>query len=141
MPRNPTEAARRGVCLVPADRRRHGLMLEKSVLFNLGAVVVGARRDSSPWYSLSRARERARRQISRLLIKARSPESLARELSGGNQQKVVVGKWLETSPRVFLLDDPTRGVDVGAKRELYGLIRRMSADGESFCSARRNCLN
>ncbi len=136
LPRNPTEAARRGVCLVPADRRRHGLMLEKSVLFNLGAVVVGARSDGSPWYSLRRARERAKRQISRLLIKARSPDSLARELSGGNQQKVVVGKWLETAPQVFLLDDPTRGVDVGAKRELYGLIREMSADGGIvlFCS-------
>jgi ribose transport system ATP-binding protein len=135
LPRNPTEAARRGVCLVPADRRRHGLMLEKSVLFNLGAVIVGARR-GGPFYSVRRARERAMRQISKLFIKARSPDSLARELSGGNQQKVVIGKWLETAPRVFLLDDPTRGVDVGAKREVYGLIRQMSADGGIvlFCS-------
>jgi ribose transport system ATP-binding protein len=136
LPRNPTEAARRGVCLVPADRRRQGLMLEKSVLFNLGAVVVGAHRKGSPWYSLREARERAARQISRLLLKTRSPDSLVGELSGGNQQKVVVGKWLETAPQVFLLDDPTRGVDVGAKREIYGLIRRMSADGGIvvFCS-------
>jgi ABC-type sugar transport system ATPase subunit len=135
LPRNPTEAARRGVCLVPADRRRHGLMLEKSVLFNLGAVMVGARQNG-PFYSVRGARERAMRQISRLFIKARSPDSLARELSGGNQQKVVIGKWLETAPRVFLLDDPTRGVDVGAKREVYDLIRQMSADGGIvlFCS-------
>jgi ribose transport system ATP-binding protein len=129
LPRNPTDAARRGVCLVPADRRRQGLMLEKSVLFNIGNVVVGARRGGPPWYSLRRARERAERQIAGLLIKTRSPDSLANELSGGNQQKIVIGKWLESSPRVFLLDDPTRGVDVGAKREIYGLIRRMSTDG------------
>ena len=111
-------------------------MLEKSVLFNLGAVIEGAHKVGSLWYSLRRARERAERQISRMFIKARSPESLTKELSGGNQQKVVVGKWLETAPRVFLLDDPTRGVDVGAKREVYGLISQMSADGGIvlFCS-------
>jgi ribose transport system ATP-binding protein len=129
LPSNPTNSARRKICLVPADRRRHGLMLEKSVLFNLGNVVVGALPGRSPWYSLRQARERAQRQISRMLIKTRSPHSLASQLSGGNQQKVVIGKWLEISPRVFLLDDPTRGVDVGAKREIYGLIRQMSADG------------
>src|SRR5690606_12311517 len=55
--------------------------------------------------------------------------TLAGQLSGGNQQKVVIGKWLEIAPKVFLLDDPTRGVDVGAKREIYGLIREMSANG------------
>ena len=66
---------------------------------------------------------------SRLRIKARSPETLAHQLSGGNQQKVVIGKWLEIGPKIFLLDDPTRGVDVGAKREIYGLIREMSAAG------------
>ena len=59
----------------------------------------------------------------------RSPDALVGELSGGNQQKTVVGKWLEVAPRVILLDDPTRGVDVGAKREIYALIRRISADG------------
>jgi ribose transport system ATP-binding protein len=98
-------------------------------------VMVGARQNG-PFYSVRGARERAMRQISRLFIKARSPDSLARELSGGNQQKVVIGKWLETAPRVFLLDDPTRGVDVGAKREVYDLIRQMSADGGIvlFCS-------
>ena len=77
----------------------------------------------------SRPRERARRQIDALRIKAGSAWSLANSLSGGNQQKVVIGKWLEIGPDVFLLDDPTRGVDVGAKREIYGLIREMSANG------------
>ena len=129
LPRSPTEAARRGVCLVPADRRRNGLMLDKSILFNISHVVVGALRTGLPWFDQSDALARAQRQIGRLRIKAGSPFSLANELSGGNQQKVVIGKWLEIAPSVILLDDPTRGVDVGAKREIYALIRQMSADG------------
>jgi ribose transport system ATP-binding protein len=129
LPKNPTDAARRGVCLVPADRRRNGLMLDKSILFNISQVIFGAQPGPLSWYSQRLARERAARQIGRLRIKARSPDTLANQLSGGNQQKVVIGKWLEIAPKVFLLDDPTRGVDVGAKREIYGLIREMSAAG------------
>ncbi len=81
------------------------------------------------WYGRRRARARAERQIDNLRIRARRADTLANQLSGGNQQKVVIGKWLEIGPRVFLLDDPTRGVDVGAKREIYALIREMSAEG------------
>jgi ribose transport system ATP-binding protein len=129
LPRSPTDAARRGVCMVPADRRRNGLMLDKSILFNISQVVFGAEKGALSWYSQRLARRRAERQIHDLRIKAGSPYTLANQLSGGNQQKVVIGKWLEIAPRVFLLDDPTRGVDVGAKREIYGLIRQMSANG------------
>ena len=129
LPRSPGEAARRGVCMVPADRRRHGLMLDKSILFNISQVAFGAHHGALGWYSQHRARERAARQIAALRIKARSAAARVDELSGGNQQKVVIGKWLEIGPRIFLLDDPTRGVDVGAKREIYGLIREMAANG------------
>jgi ABC-type sugar transport system ATPase subunit len=129
LPRSPTEAGRRGIALVPADRRRNGLMLDKSVLFNISHVAVGALKNGLPWFDHGTALDRAVRQIDRLRIKTRSPHSLVGQLSGGNQQKTVLGKWLEIEPRVILLDDPTRGVDVGAKREIYGLIRRMSADG------------
>ncbi|TPI59048.1 sugar ABC transporter ATP-binding protein [Mesorhizobium sp. B3-1-7] len=128
LPKNPTDAARRNVCLVPADRRRNGLMLDKSILFNISNIVVGARDDGPSWFSPKVALGRAGRQIEALRIKGR-PHALTNSLSGGNQQKVVIGKWLEIGPQVFLLDDPTRGVDVGAKREIYGLIRQMSADG------------
>jgi ribose transport system ATP-binding protein len=113
---------------VPADRRRNGLMLDKSILFNISNVAVGARDGGSPWYLPKAALGRARRQIDALRIKG-SPYALANSLSGGNQQKIVIGKWLEIGPQVFLLDDPTRGVDIGAKREIYALIRQMSADG------------
>ncbi|MDB5525725.1 MAG: ribose transport system ATP-binding protein [Rhizobium sp.] len=128
IPRSPTEAARRQVCLVPADRRHHGLMLDKSILFNISNVVVGARDGGSPWFLPKVALARANRQITAMRIKG-APHAPVNSLSGGNQQKVVIGKWLEIGPEVFLLDDPTRGVDVGAKREIYGLIRQMSAEG------------
>ena len=128
LPKSATEAARRNVCLVPADRRRNGLMLDKSILFNISNVAVGARDGGSLWYLPKAALGRARRQIDALRIKG-SPYALANSLSGGNQQKIVIGKWLEIGPQVFLLDDPTRGVDIGAKREIYALIRQMSADG------------
>jgi ribose transport system ATP-binding protein len=129
LPRGPTDAARRGIALVPADRRRNGLMLDKSVLFNISQVAIGALKGGLPWFDHGTALERAFRQIDRLRIKTPSPYALAGELSGGNQQKTVVGKWLEVAPKVILLDDPTRGVDVGAKREIYLLIRRISAEG------------
>jgi ABC-type sugar transport system ATPase subunit len=129
LPRSPTDAARRGVCMVPADRRRNGLMLDKSILFNISQVAFGARKGALGWYSQRLARRRAERQIAALRIKTRSADALANQLSGGNQQKIVIGKWLEIAPKVFLLDDPTRGVDVGAKREIYALIREMSANG------------
>ncbi len=128
LPHNTTEAARRGVCLVPGDRKRHGLMLDQSIVFNISQVAVGAVGQSA-MFRRGEARSRASRQIARLRIKTRSPDTLVNHLSGGNQQKVVIGKWLEIAPRVILLDDPTRGVDVGAKREIYELIREMSADG------------
>ncbi len=129
IPHNPTQAARRGVCLVPADRRRNGLMLEKSLVDNIAQVAVGALRTRQVWLRRDQLLASAERQIHNLHIKTRSPYHLANQLSGGNQQKVVIGKWLEVAPDVVLLDDPTRGVDVGAKREIYLLIRQLSAEG------------
>ena len=128
VPRHTTEAARRGICLVPADRRHHGLMLDKSILFNISQIAVGAMNKGSPWFGRRRAEERAQRQIRQLRIRTQSSRTLSSQLSGGNQQKVVIGKWLEIAPKVILLEDPTRGVDVGAKREIYELIREISAD-------------
>jgi ABC-type sugar transport system ATPase subunit len=129
LPHSSTAAARRGISLVPADRRKQGLMLEKTVATNIAHVVVGAMRARSPWLSRSELREAANRQIRDLQIKTPSPWTPVNQLSGGNQQKVVVGKWLEVGPKVVLLDDPTRGVDVGAKREIFAIMRRLAAEG------------
>ena len=129
LPRSPTQAARRGISLVPADRRNQGLMLDRSVLRNITLVTVGAVASRDPWLSPGRMLEATRRQIERLRIRVGSPEDAVSSLSGGNQQKVVLGRWLEAEPRLLLLDDPTRGVDVGAKREIYLLIRQLADEG------------
>lgn len=128
LPTTPTAAARRGVSLVPADRRNQGLMLDRSIVRNMTLVSVGAlggKRFLSPGSMLAATR----RQIEKLRIKVGDPNAPAGSLSGGNQQKVVLGRWLEIDPSVLLLDDPTRGVDVGAKREIYLLIRRLAEEG------------
>ena len=129
LPSTPTVAARRGVSLVPADRRNQGLMLERSVAHNITLASIGAMAGGRAFIKAGAMLEATRRQIERLRIKVRDPEAHAGSLSGGNQQKVVVGRWLEINPSVLLLDDPTRGVDVGAKREIYLLIRQLAEEG------------
>jgi ABC-type sugar transport system ATPase subunit len=130
-PDSPTAAARRRISLVPADRRHQGLMLGSSIATNIAQVAVGTLPSRRPWLDRRAIRAAARRQIDGLRIRADGPGQIVGQLSGGNQQKVVVGKWLEVSPTVFLLDDPTRGVDVGAKREIYRLIRELADAGRT----------
>ena len=129
LPKSATGAAGRGICLIPADRRHQGLMLNKSVEDNLAHVSIGALGQGRPWLNRQLLRAAAYRQINDLHIHPPLSRVRASQLSGGNQQKVVIGKWLEISPQVILLDDPTRGVDVGAKQEIYALIQRLAADG------------
>jgi ABC-type sugar transport system ATPase subunit len=130
LPTTPINAARRRICFVPADRKRSGLMLEKTILSNIAHVTIGSLKQPRPWLNRQDLANRTQQQIDALNIRTRSPFTLANQLSGGNQQKVVIGKWLEVAPNLILLDDPTRGVDVGAKREIYLLIRQMGADGK-----------
>jgi ribose transport system ATP-binding protein len=130
-PTSPTEAARRRISLVPADRRHQGLMLERSVAMNVVQVSMGTLQSRRPWLDRRAMVAAARRQIDGLRIRTEGPGAPAGQLSGGNQQKVVIGKWLEIGPTVFLLDDPTRGVDVGAKREIYRLIRELADAGRT----------
>src|SRR5260370_28393763 len=104
-------------------------MLEKSTAANIAHVAVGTIRSGSSWLARREVAAMADRQIRSRQIKTPSPWTTANALSGGNQQKIVLGKWLEVRPSVVLLDDPTRGVDVGAKREIYQLIRRLASEG------------
>jgi len=126
--RSPRHAVRDGVGLVPSDRKAQGLVLEMSVRENLmmasTASLLRIRRPSA-------ARELAavNDAIRDLQIRSRSPQAPVSTLSGGNQQKVVLGKWLMTSPRLLMLDDPTRGVDVGAKAEIYRLLHEAARRG------------
>ena len=117
-----------GLVLVPEDRQREGLVQTMSVRANL---TLASLRRFTRLFTISDAGERAeaRRMIQRLTIKVSSPEVEVTALSGGNQQKVVIGKGLLTEPRLLLLDEPTRGVDVGAKAEIFRVMRRLARDG------------
>jgi ribose transport system ATP-binding protein len=126
--RSPADAKKAGLALVTEDRKRDGLVLEAGVDFNL-VLPVMKRLASGTFISRKAERDVAERQIQSLGIRVRSPRQPAGTLSGGNQQKVVLGKWLETCPSVLLLDEPTRGIDVGAKAEIYRLIHDLKARG------------
>jgi ribose transport system ATP-binding protein len=126
--RTPGDAIRAGLALVPEDRKLAGLVIDMSVRENatLATLPRHVRRGL-----VSRTSERAATAsaIAELGIRTASGEARASSLSGGNQQKVVLAKWLAAQPQVIILDEPTRGVDVGAKHEIYALMRRLTAAG------------
>lgn len=128
--RNPRQAltGRDGIALVPEDRRGQGLLLGKSVRENLTLSVI-RRFSSSGLLDDNREAALVKQMVDFLHIKAGTPEQLAGTLSGGNQQKVIFGKMLLTEARVLLLYDPTRGVDVGTKGEIFQLMRDLAAKG------------
>lgn len=128
VPTSPRCAIRRGVALVTNDRQRTGLALQMDVAANLTLAAL-PRFSPGGWMDFASENRAAGRMAATLAIGARSMRQSVATLSGGNQQKVVLGKWLETRPKVFLLDEPTRGVDIGAKHEIYGLMRQWRADG------------
>jgi ABC-type sugar transport system ATPase subunit len=129
VPRPHRAAVAAGVALVSGDRRALGLMLEKPLWENIAQVRSVALRRDGLLIRKRVLRARALVQTDKLGVKARSIDSAAGSLSGGNQQKAVFAKWLELEPQVLLLDDPTRGVDVGAKREMHRLIRTIADAG------------
>lgn len=119
-------AIRAGVAVVSGDRRRLGLMLDKPVWENIAAVRAVAMGADGVFLSRGNLRDRARDHCERLMIRASSVDQKAGLLSGGNQQKLVFAKWLDAQPTVLLLDDPTRGVDVGAKAEMHVMVRAVA---------------
>ena len=119
---------RLGLALVSEDRKRYGLVVEAAILENLTLAVL--RRFARRFLLDHRERRTASQgQVEALRIRTPGLTALASNLSGGNQQKVVLGKWLLTNPQVLLLDEPTRGIDVGAKAEIYELIARLAGQG------------
>jgi D-xylose transport system ATP-binding protein len=126
----PTEAIRRGLVLVSEDRKRYGLVLSHSIGFNLSLSSL-QRVSRNGWIDQHDELRRNREVFSALRIKAPDLEARTSGLSGGNQQKVVLGKALMTEPRVVFLDEPTRGIDVGAKLEVYELINQLIAAGKA----------
>ena len=132
--RGPSDAIAAGIALVPEDRKQQGLILEMAVRENISLPSLG--RDARAGW-LNRGAERAlgREMIDALRVKTPSDRQVVQFLSGGNQQKVVIGKWLSMRPRILLLDEPTRGVDVGAKAEIYGLMEKLAEQGVAILFA------
>jgi len=129
LPKNMRAAVNSGVAMVPADRRTEGLALQQDILGNINTVVAGAlgRLGFAP--SRAQMTSVADEQATALNLRHGGFGNTADSLSGGNQQKIVIGKWLAGNPRLMLLNDPTRGVDIGAKDEIYRIIDGLAEDG------------
>ena len=130
-PRNPIEAMRIGIGLVPEDRKRQGLVLQMSALANTTLPVLD-RLDRFGFVRRALERATAGEYFTRLRVRAPGLDTVTAGLSGGNQQKLVLAKWLAARCRILILDEPTRGVDVGAKAEIHALIDELAAQGHGI---------
>ncbi|MHA7765662.1 sugar ABC transporter ATP-binding protein [Bacillus atrophaeus] len=126
--KNPNDAVKKGLGFITENRKDEGLLLDTSIREN---IALPSLTSFSPKGVIDQKREASFVEllINRLTIKTASPETHARNLSGGNQQKVVIAKWIGIGPKVLILDEPTRGVDVGAKREIYTLMNELTDRG------------
>lgn len=134
-PSSPTDAVKQGIVLVPENRRAEGLITNQTVSFNVNIPALEKMRilQGLPFISPLRGRMIGQKIAEKLQIKMDGPGANVLSLSGGNQQKVVIGKWLQREPIIMIMDEPTQGVDVGARAEIYKLIREMAKkDGISF---------
>ena len=134
-PRTPRDAIRAGMALVPENRKASGLIQELTVRENISLAALHQNRRAGGFLNSAFERKVADEMIARLSISTTSAAQLTRNLSGGNQQKVVLAKWLALRPRVLLLDEPTRGVDVGSKHEIYAIMEQLAGEGVAILFA------
>ncbi len=127
--KSPLAAIRKGLALVPEDRQQHGLVVEMTVRQNTSLASLRQQARLGTWVNQAEEARLAEQMVRRLATKTPSLDQVVQCLSGGNQQKVVLGKWLSLAPQVLLLDEPTRGIDVGAKEEIYRLMEALAEQG------------
>ena len=125
---NPRQAMEHGIGFITEDRKTEGLMLDKSIRENISLCNLG-RISKSSVISKEAEKNMVAEAIKDLHIKCFGPYHECNNLSGGNQQKVVLAKWILTNPKILILDEPTRGVDIGAKKEIYSIINKLAAQG------------
>lgn len=128
---SPRDGKKCGIAFVPEDRKQQGLVLPFSVESNISMANL-KKLKKGMFLSPDKERKMAEEKISELLIKTPSPASVIVNLSGGNQQKCIIGRWLETEPKILIMDEPTRGIDVGAKYEIYMLMKKAVEAGSSI---------
>ncbi len=125
---NPQQAMNLGLAYVPEDRQHHGLVLPRAISDNISLPIL-SKYARAGWMDGNKERQMAQQAAAKLEVRAAGMWQKARELSGGNQQKVVLAKWLNTQPRILILDEPTRGIDVGTKAAVHGLMSQLAAQG------------
>nr|WP_307290919.1 sugar ABC transporter ATP-binding protein [Bacillus sp. SORGH_AS_0510] len=131
----PYDAVKNGVALVPEERRKEGILVLESVESNLTAANLGSFTNIFSFINRKKEKEIAKGLINRLAIKTPSEETKVQNLSGGNQQKVAIGKWLVAEADVYIFDEPTKGVDIGAKKDIFELITELASRGKSIIYA------
>jgi ribose transport system ATP-binding protein len=124
--RHPADAIKAGIAYLPDERKTHGLFLDNSIAENIASTGL-----QQGWYNKQETEATAATLRTQLDIRTPSVKQIVRKLSGGNQQKVVLAKWLHTRPGLLIVNEPTHGVDVGAKREIYGLLKKFTGEGNS----------
>ncbi|MEA5003144.1 MAG: sugar ABC transporter ATP-binding protein [Christensenella sp.] len=129
--KSPTDAIRYGISLLPEDRKSQGLLLNMGIDFNLSMIVLKSLTKNG-FISSDEEQKIVEEYIRMISIKTPSGKQLVRNLSGGNQQKVVLAKWMATKSDIIIIDEPTRGIDVGAKSEIYELMDRLAGQGKSI---------
>lgn len=132
---SPYQAVKQGIALVPEERRKEGILVEESVVTNLTAANLGAFTSALSFVKRKAEKQQAVELIKSLGIKTPSDETKVKNLSGGNQQKIAIGKWLITDADVYIFDEPTKGVDVGAKKDIFELICELAKRGKAILYA------
>ena len=127
--KSPIAAIEAGIALVPEDRKLNGLVIDMSVRHNISLAALSRNRLAGGFLNRAIENRDTTQMIRDLRIKTPNDAQITRFLSGGNQQKVVLGKWLSMMPKILLLDEPTRGIDVGAKQEIYQLMEKLAKEG------------
>ncbi len=130
---SPAQAIANGMAFITEDRQRSGLNLRMSIIDNISLVDLGV--SNVKWYSRKRSWKKVRSIYEKMRIKASSPTAETRSLSGGNQQKVVLAKWILTHSDIIIFDEPTRGIDVNAKSEIYDIITSLAKEGKTIIMA------
>lgn len=130
-PSSPSQAVKKGIALVPEDRKKHGIIGGMTIRDNLTLSIIG-KLTKGIMLDRKKQRDYANSQIDAMGIKTPSMFQKVKNLSGGNQQKVVLGRWLGASPEILIFDEPTRGIDVGAKAEIYKLMTQLVEEGKSI---------
>ncbi|MCA1322365.1 sugar ABC transporter ATP-binding protein [Bacillus tianshenii] len=133
--KSPHEAVKNGMALVPEERRKEGILVTETVTTNLTAASLNTFTSFFSFLDRKKEKKKATELIASLGIKTPSPDAIAQHLSGGNQQKIAIGKWLITDADVYIFDEPTKGVDIGAKKDIYELIADLARRGKAILYA------